>query len=209
MEARDARKHSKLARCAAVGLLCLTRAFAAGADSADSAVSHEYEIKAAFLFNFTRFIEWPSFSFADAASPIVIGVIGTDPFGGTLPSIVQGRRVNGRPIVARHVTRDEEARTTHLLFVGLTKEEDIARLMRALSGYPVTTVGESPAFAAQGGTITFVLQGDKVRFEINAATAAQAHVRISAQLEKLATVVRRTLPAEGGACCATSRSGEN
>ena len=206
MEARDARKHSKLARCAAVGLLCLTRAFAAGADSG---VSHEYEIKAAFLFNFTRFIEWPSFSFADAASPIVIGVIGTDPFGGALASIVQGRRVNGRPIVARYVTRDEEARATHLLFVGLTKEEDIARLMRALSGYPVTTVGESPAFAAQGGTITFVLQGDKVRFEINAAAAAQTHVRISAQLEKLATVVRRTLPAEGGACCATFRSGEN
>jgi hypothetical protein len=195
-----------MAQCAVAGVLCLLRAFAA---HADGPVSHEYEIKAAFLFNFTRFIEWPSRSFTDATSPIVIGVIGADPFGVALANVVQGRRVNGRAIVARYVTSEDEARTTHLLFVGLTNGEDIARLMRALSGYPVTTVGESAAFAAQGGTITFVLRGDKVRFEINAAVAEQAHVRISAQLEKLATVVRRFAPAEGGACCVTFRSGEN
>ena len=195
-----------MAACAVAGLLCLLRAPVAGADGP---ISREYEIKAAFLFNFTRFIEWPSQSFADATSPIVIGVIGADPFGAQLANIVQGRRVNGRAIVARYVTREDEARATHLLFVGLTKDEDIARLLRALSGYPVTTVGESPAFTAQGGAITLVLQGNKVRFEINAAAAARAHVRISAQLEKLATVVRRITPVEGEACCATSRSGAN
>jgi hypothetical protein len=206
MDASGTRRHSKVAQCAAVGLLYLMRAFAAGADGA---VSHEYEIKAAFLFNFTRFIEWPSQTFADATSPIVIGVIGTDPFGAALANIVQGRHVNGRAIVAREVTSAEDARATHLLFVGLTKDEDIARLLRAVSGYPVATVGESAAFTARGGAITLVLQGDKVRFEINAAAAAQAHVRVSAQLEKLATVVRRTAPAEGEACCVTSRSGAN
>ena len=186
-----------------VGLLCLVRTLTAGADDA---ISHEYEIKAAFLFNFTRFIEWPSQSFADSSSPIVIGVIGADPFGAGLASVVKDRHVNGRAIVARSVSSGEEARATHLLFVGVGRPEELAQLMQSLSGYPVATVGESAAFAAQGGTIRFVLQGDKVRFEINAAAAERARLRISAQLEKLAIAVHRTSQAQEGGCCATSRS---
>jgi hypothetical protein len=187
-------------------LLWLFQTLALGAEGA---ISREYEIKAAFLFNFTRFMEWPVESFADPASPIVIGVIGTDPFGAELASVVQGRRVNGRALVARYISTEEDARAAHLLFVGLTREEDLARLMRAIEGFPVMTVGESAEFAAHGGTITFVRRGDKLRFEINTASAARAHVRISAQLEKLATVVRRSTPIREGACCAMSPSGAN
>ena len=193
-----------MARRIGVGLLCLARALSA---CADGAISHEYEIKAAFLFNFTRFIEWPSESFTDPAGPIVIGVIGDDPFGVELANAVKNRRVNGRSIVARYISSDEDARATHLLFVGMTRPEDLARLMRVLSGYPVTTVGESAAFTALGGTITFVVQDNKVRFQINAESAEQVHVRISAQLEKLATTVHRASQAREGGCCVTSRSG--
>lgn len=200
------RRRSPAAWHAGCGVLILLQALTA---HASAAISREYEIKAAFLFNFTRFIEWPGESFANATSPIVIGVIGSDPFGPELAGILQGRLVNGRAIVARTVTSPEEARTTHLLFVGLTRTEDIARLMQTLAGSRVLTVGESPGFAALGGTITFVLQGDKVRFEINPEAAERAHVRISAQLEKLATVVHRTALAGEGTCCATSPSAAN
>ena len=193
-----------MARRIGVGLLCLARALSA---CADGAISHEYEIKAAFLFNFTRFIEWPSESFTDPTGPIVIGVIGDDPFGAELANAVKNRRVNGRSIVARSISSAEDARATHLLFVGMTRPEDLARLMRVLSGYPVMTVGESAAFTALGGTITFVVQDNKVRFQINAESAEQVHVRISAQLEKLATTVHRASQAREGGCCVTSRSG--
>jgi hypothetical protein len=199
-------RRARVASRAGFALLCLFQTLAMGAEGA---ISREYEIKAAFLFNFTRFIEWPMESFADPASPIVIGVIGNDPFGAALANIVQGRRVNGRAIVARSISSDEDARATHLLFVGLTREEDVARLMQTLAGFPVMTVGETAEFAAEGGAITFVRQGDKVRFEINTASAARAHVRISAQLEKLATAVRGSTPVREGACCAMSPSGAN
>ena len=206
LNTRGATGPSRSRWCLGIGVLCLMGAFDA---DGRGALSREYEIKAAFLFNFARFIEWPPNSFADAQSPIVIGVIGDDPFGPALANAVKGRRVNGRAIEARPVHNHEEARTAHLLFVGLGRDEELAGLMRALSGHPVATVGESAGFAARGGTIAFVLREDKVRFEINAAAAAQARVRISAQLEKLATIVHNAGLAKEGACCATSRSGEN
>jgi hypothetical protein len=191
-----------------VGLLCLTRAVSSVA--ADG-ISLEYQIKAAFLFNFTRFIGWPAESFADSASPIVIGVTGENPFGAELANVLKGRRVNGRPIVVRSVTNSDDARTTHLLFVGATEPSELAQLMRSLQGHPVMTVGESAAFASEGGMIKFVLRGDKVRFEINASAAEQSRLRVSAHLEKLATVVHGSTRHEEGSCarCVTSRSGEN
>jgi hypothetical protein len=191
-----------------VGLLCLTRAVSA---VASDGITLEYRIKAAFLFNFTRFIGWPAESFADPASPIVIGVTGEDPFGAELANVLKGRRVNGRPIVVRSITNSDDARTAHLLFIGTTEPEELAQLMRSLHGLPVMTVGESAVFAGEGGMIRFVLRGDKVRFEINAGAAEQARLRVSAQLEKLATVVHGTTQPKEGSCarCVTSRFGGN
>ena len=206
MDKNVTRRRAKVASRVGVALLCL---FQSMTPHAAPAISREYEIKAAFLFHFTRFMDWPAESFTDRTSPIVIGVIGDDPFGAELASIAEGRRVNGRPIVARYITSEEDARDTHLLFVGLTREVDVARLMQAIVGFPVMTVGESAEFAAQGGAITFVRQDDKVRFEINTASAARAHVRISAQLEKLAVAHRTTTTFMEGACCAMSLFGAN
>jgi hypothetical protein len=207
-EARRAPSFVSIACGLGVGLLCLTPTVTS---TAQEAISHEYRIKAAFLCNFTRFIDWPSGSFPDAASPIVIGVIGADPFGGELANVLRGRRVHGRPLVARTIGADEDARSVHLLFVGVSAPEGRARLLQTLQRYPVTTVGESPEFAKEGGIITFVIKGDKVRFEINAAAAERAGIRISAHLEKLATVVRRANQQKEVTCdrCVTSRSGGN
>jgi hypothetical protein len=165
---------------------------AAGADAASGGPAREYEIKAAFLYNFTKFIEWPAQSFADAGAPIVIGVLGDSPCAEALERLVKDRKVNGRAIVVRRVESAAEARTTHILFVGSRQEQQFARLEPEIGSLPVLTVGESQAFEAGGGIVNFVPQDDKVRFEINIGSADRAGLRVSAQLQKLATVIRRS-----------------
>jgi hypothetical protein len=152
-------------------------------------VSKEYQLKAAFLFNFTKFVEWPAGRFADDTSPIVIGVLGRNPFEDKLANLVKDRLVNGRAIVVRSVTAADDPRTVHVLFV--PGGEEPTGSAPAWQNSAVLTVGESRAFAALGGNITFTQEGDKVRFEINLATAERDELKISAQLLKLATAVRR------------------
>ncbi|HVS54614.1 MAG TPA: YfiR family protein [Opitutaceae bacterium] len=159
------------------------------ARAAEGAVSKEYQLKAAFLYNFTKFVEWPAARFAEANSPIVIGVLGQNPFGGELEKITEGRTVNGRAIVVKVITTAEEASTVHLLFVPRGEE---TRLPAAVwQSVPIVAVGESDSFAALGGTIMFTREADKIRFEINIAAAERSRLKISAQLQKLAIAVRR------------------
>jgi hypothetical protein len=164
---------------------------AAGADAASGGPAREYEIKAAFLYNFTKFIEWPAHSFADAGAPIVIGVLGDSPCTEALQRLVKDRKVNGRAIVVRRIASGQEAQATHLLFVGSEQEAQFAGLQPAIELLPILTVGETPGFPILGGAIEFVPQGDKLRFEINIGVAERAGLKISAQLQKLATVIRR------------------
>ncbi len=152
-------------------------------------VTKEYQLKAAFLFNFTKFVEWPATRFADDASPIVIGVLGRNPFEGELANIVKGRAVNGRGIAVKSVTGADDLLTVHLLFVP-GGEEPLLRAA-AWQNAAIVTVGESAAFAALSGTITFKPEGDKVRFDINLETAERDQLKFSAQLLKLAAAVRR------------------
>ena len=152
-------------------------------------VSKEYQLKAAFLYNFTKFVEWPAASFENETSPIMIGIVGQNPFGDDMEKIVKGRTVNGRAIVVRFIRATDEVSALHLLFVPAGEEKHLpAAVWRDAA---IVAVGESEAFAALGGTITFVSAGDKVRFEINIAAAERSGVKISSQLQKLATVVRR------------------
>jgi len=163
----------------------------AGAAAA-AAPARECEIKAAFLYNFTKFVDWPAQSFANADAPIVIGVLGDSPCAEALERLVKDRKVNGRTIVVRRIASAEQAKVTQLLFVGSAQEAQFAGLEPAIESLPVLTVGESPGFATLGGAIDFVPQGDKIRFEINIDAAEHAGLKISAQLQKLATVVHRS-----------------
>jgi len=157
-----------------------------GSAWADESVSKEYQLKAAFLYNFTKFVEWPSQSFANTDSPIVIGVLRGNPFGGELEKAVSGRTVNGRKIVVTEVPSPAAARQTHILFVGAAQDSNLNEVKGALNGIAVLTVGESEAFARQGGIITFTLQNDSLRFAINKDSAQKAGLKISSQLQKLA-----------------------
>jgi hypothetical protein len=173
---------------ALVGLLCVGGYTAAGADSS---VSKEYKLKAAFLYNFAKFVEWPAQSFASADSSIVIGVLGTSPFGAELEMAVNGRKINGHKIVVTVVQTAAAACQTHLLFVTAAQDSKLDELKGMLKGAAVLTVGESELFLRQGGMISFTLQNDTLRFEINMDSAQKAGLKISAQLQKLATAIRR------------------
>lgn len=158
--------------------------------SAREEVPKEYPVKAAFLYNFTKFVEWPAAGFPTAESPIVIAVLGRNPFGDELQKIVRDRMVNGRPIVVRLLRSLTEAKSAtdifHVLFVAAGEEEHLAALTRNRPRDAMLTVGESDRFAALGGMVNFVLLDNKVRFTINRAPAEAAGLKISAQLQKLA-----------------------
>ncbi|MES2571339.1 MAG: YfiR family protein [Verrucomicrobiota bacterium] len=153
-------------------------------------VSKAYQLKAAFLYKFIKFVEWPPQSFADAQSPIVIGVLGINPFGSELEDLVRDRTINGRSIVVRSVQGGGSVKGMHILFVSESEQRRFEALKGMLPAN-VLTVGESPAFAQEGGIIVFTLDGDKLRFEINMVVAGQGGLKINAQLQKLATVVRK------------------
>lgn len=172
------------------GLLLLTL----GVRPLDAEVSREQQIKAAFLFNFTKFVEWPQERFADDTSPIVIAVLGGNPLGDELAKVVKGRKVNGREIAVMNVTTLEVPPSAHLLFIDPQAEAQFGGMIGRLHAASVLTVGESGHFAALGGIIVFTSAGDKVRFEINQGAAEAARLKLSAYLLKLATVVRRESP---------------
>ncbi len=154
-------------------------------------VLSEHQVKAAFLYNFTRFLEWPAQRFAGDGAPIVIGVFGKNPFGAELQEIARNHKVNGRDVVMKEIATVEEAGTVHVLFFSAAEDGHVVETLAALKGASVLTVGESEKFSAAGGMITFVREADKVRFEINADSAEQAGLKISAQLLKLAKSVHK------------------
>lgn len=142
----------------------------------------EYQVKAAFLFNFLKFVEWPN---ATGDSPWVIGVLGRDPFGGALDEIVRDKVVNGHPVVVRHYLRAAEVKDCNILFIGKADAER--------AGVPVQpgllTVGESNGFLKSGGIISFYLEDNRVHFEVQPAAARSSGLRISSQLLKLGRVL--------------------
>ena len=145
----------------------------------------EYEIKAAFLSNFTQFAKWPAKAFSDPGAPFSLGILGDDPFGSSLEKSVQGQSVAGRKITIRRARRAEDLRSCQLVFISKSERARIAEHIAGLQGASILTVGETPQFTGQGGVIGFTMEGDKVRFEINSGNAQRAGMEISSRLLKL------------------------
>jgi hypothetical protein len=161
------------------------------AAAADSLAAKEHQVKAAFVYNFAKFVEWPAGSFQNTNSPLVIGVMGKSPISAALEAAVKDRKINGRAILVKSIETAEAARETHLLFVAASEDKRVDNVLPALAGASVLTIGESDAFARESGMINFVLDGDKCRFDINMDSAERAGLKVSAQLQKLAKTVRR------------------
>lgn len=158
----------------------------------------EYEVKAAFVYNFAKFTEWAPGAFAGDDAPIVIGVLGEDPFGAALGRTVRGKTVKGRRLAVRRFSKAGDGlRTCHILFVSASESGRLASVFKHLQGEPVLTVGEIEGFGEKGGMINFVLDQHRIRFEINPEVAERAGLKLSSRLLKLARIVRRE-PPEGG-----------
>jgi hypothetical protein len=183
IRARVCRRIAAMAVCA---LACVApcTAFADGP-------SREYAVKAAFIFNFAQFVEWPADAFVDANSPIVIGIVGDDPFQGLLEKIVAGKFVGGRPFSIRHFSAGDDLQACHVLFVAPSESASTAEILRKVQGKCVLTIGETDQFPWAGGVIRFFLEDNKVHFEINQDAAESSRLKISSKLMKLARLFHK------------------
>lgn len=174
-------------------LVCLSliAAFPSHAQNADSSDSSEYLIKAGFTYNFAKLMEWPSGAFAQPDSPIVIGVLGADPFNGTLDQVLKGKQANGRTFEVKHLKWGADLKGCNILFVGDSEAPHLDELFHSIKGLPILTIGETPGFAQRGGIINFVVEDNRVRFEIDVDAAKQANINISSRLLSLATIVHQ------------------
>jgi hypothetical protein len=150
--------------------------------------SREYLVKAAFVYNFARFVEWPSEAFADHQGPITLAILGKDPFGDTLEAI-SGKPVKGRKLEIRRVDRIEDLERCHMLFVSGSEKENLSQIFVKVSPWPVLTVSDMEGFAQRGGIINFIKVEKKIRFEINVDAAERTSLNISSKLLKLAKIV--------------------
>ncbi len=155
--------------------------------------SLEYNVKAALLLNFARFIEWPERAFADARAPVVICVFARNPFGDALDRVVDGESAGGRSVTAREVHGPSDSAGCHLLFVPAGTEPRAVTTIQQSGPYTVT-VGESPRFEKIGGAVNLVLESGRVRFNVNLQPVEARGVRISARMLHLASRVDRATP---------------
>jgi hypothetical protein len=150
-------------------------------------VANEYREKAAFLYQFPQFVEWPTATWRDLRA-VQLCVVEPDPFGSELGRLLRGELLRGRPFAVKEIFGSDEVDGCHVLFVSL-RSGDPSGLLRATSGRPVLTIGESESFLEGGGIILMRIVDGKVRFEVHAANAQKAGLRISSQLLRVALVV--------------------
>jgi hypothetical protein len=154
----------------------------------------ESQIKAGFLFNFTKFVEWPPEAFADPGVPIVLGIVGDNTVTDLLIETATGKTVNGRAVTVRRFKEGQDPRTCHILFVSSSEEKHVPQILERLKGSPILTVSETSGFAQSGGMINFFVEGNKVRLEINLDATARARLKISAKVIAVARLVTGESP---------------
>lgn len=148
--------------------------------------SRANQVKAVFIYNFTQFVDWPSNSFSSNTSPFVIGILGADPFGSYMDSVVAGERFESHPIVVQHFTNAREARNCQILFINTAEP---ASVIKDLESRSILTVGDQNNFATTGGMIRFFIENNKLRLQINLKAARAANLTISSKLLRVADVI--------------------
>jgi len=180
---------SAVKSCVVLCLIAGALAFGPGETRAQSAATKEYQLKAVFLFNFAQFVEWPTNAFPEAQAPLVIGVMGENPFGTYLDEIVRGEEVNKHPLTIQHYRRAEEIKTCHILFISQSEMGRLDQILASLKGRNILTVGDAESFAQRGGMIRFVTEKNKIRLKINLETVKAAALTISSKVLRAAEIV--------------------
>jgi uncharacterized protein DUF4154 len=150
----------------------------------------EYEVKSAYLFNFTKFVEWPQSAFKNDDSPYIIGIYKNDGFGVVLNNTIRGRIVNGRKVIIKYFNNPQEIKDCHILFFPKISKSELINVNRAIDRKPILTVGNGiEGFCETGGVINFSQQYSRYRFEINNDIALKARIKISSKLLVLAKII--------------------
>ncbi len=177
--------------------LVMASALQAGAESA---ISREHQIKAAFIYNFIKFIDWPEEKLAKSDGVITIGIVGNDPFDGAFEPIIKKKIKNKKLVIKRFSDSDQDKKALkecHLLYICPMERENLNKITEAVKDSCVLTVGETADFSEAGGIITFVMEDKKVRFEINHAAAKKAGLEVRSQLLRLAKRVVKEEASKG------------
>jgi hypothetical protein len=149
----------------------------------------DYEVKAAFLFNFAKFVDWPSNSFPTPDAPFLICVLGQDPFGNILEGTLRGRVIGKRPLAIRRLKDKSNARGCQIVFVSSSENAHLVEVVASMRRASLLLVGDVSGFAALGGAIEFTMEDNRVRFTINADAADRSGLTFSSKLLALAKIV--------------------
>lgn len=183
---------SQIARAASRAAVCLIGVWvccASPAAAQDGAIEREYRLKAAFLYNFATFVDWPNDKFADASSPMVFCILGEDPFGASLDDLVHDKSIKGRGIVVYREEKLNGHENCHVMFVTESWGQGIGDIFNALAGLDILTVGDMDRFAHDGGMINMVRRRNNIRFQINLLVVSRTRLKMSSKLLNLAEIV--------------------
>ena len=158
----------------------------------------DYDVKAAYLFNFGRFTTWPAAGAGGESAAFGVCVLGRDPFGAVLDAMVTGEMIDGKRVIVRRIARAENTEGCRILFVSGSEDAELGHILQTLVGSQVLTVSDLPQFVERGGMIQFVSDGKRIRFTVNVAAATQVGLTLSSELLRVAAAVR-TNPKPGGA----------
>ena len=165
--------------------VCLVAAQIAG----QTAQLTSSEVKAGFLLNLVKFVEWPDATFASAKEPITFGIVGSDPLGNALIRAVRGQSVRGRTMIVRKYNVGDDLRRCQVLFVSASEQARVPQILAGVLGASILTVSDAQRFTEAGGVVQFSVDGDKVHFSVNRDSAMQARLQISAKLLTLSRVI--------------------
>jgi hypothetical protein len=152
----------------------------------------EYEVKATYLYSFSRFVEWPGQSPQVQADSFAICVLGDNPFGPVLEATVARETIAGKSVVAKQIPTPQDAVNCRVLFISLSEDKRLKQILTSLGTASVLTVSDLPQFTQRGGMVQFILEGNRVRFEVNLTPAERAGLTLSSELLKVALNVRRS-----------------
>jgi hypothetical protein len=175
-----------------LALACCAPAFASSSPESHPEPVSEYQVKALFIYNFAKFVDWPPSIFASPQGPFSICIVGADPFGSELDQAVRGKSIDGRNIIIKRVVKGGDARACQIAFIGYADEKRVRKTLEDLDSSSVLTIGGAKGFTEWGGVVNLTLENSKVGFEINVDAAEHSRLKISSKLLNLAkAVVRR------------------
>ena len=171
-------------------IVCLLLMFVSVCSYAETKVAAEYQVKAAFLINFAKFVEWPSESLNEASQEIILGIVGDDPFKDEIEAAAGKSKVQNRTLVVKRFKNKDDIEFCHILFICSSEKKNLNDIKNKISNWDVLTISEVDGFAEKGVVINFKTVAGKIRFEINEEAADSADIKVSSQLMKLGILVK-------------------